>query len=229
VADGNIIRRMRFACCITKAIYTHMHTECNIYCFSTAKMVSRTPPQYYIIRILPLLLVLKWLSWKCNSVNRKFNHPAVFKTTWPFETGRLMSLGRFFSTNVNMLHSVTIWHSSLCWHEHSVMFYLYFMCSCLPRVQIFLAWLHTFTSSVHICFHCVASLMQDWTLPTGTYTINMFGYIVLYPLLMYVNVFQVTREFTLHTNFQHTYTRVGWEYISCRLKNKDLNLHHRRS
>jgi len=42
----------------------------------------------------------------------------------------------------------------------------------------------------------------------GTYTINMFGYIVLYPLLMSVNVFQITREFTFHTNLQNTYTRV---------------------
>ena len=107
-------------------------------------------------------------------------------------------------------------------HELSVIFYLYFMCSCIfishitPGVQIFPAWLHTFAATVRTRFHCATSLMQDWAILMGTYTINMFGYIVLYPLLMSVNVFQITREFTFHTNLQNTYTRVRWEYISCR-------------
>ena len=38
--DGNIIRRMRFACWITKA--TDIHSEYVILCFSTATMVTRT-------------------------------------------------------------------------------------------------------------------------------------------------------------------------------------------
>jgi hypothetical protein len=37
--DDNTIRRMRFACCITKAT---THRMCNTYCFSTTKMVTRT-------------------------------------------------------------------------------------------------------------------------------------------------------------------------------------------
>jgi len=41
----NIIRRMRFACWLTQArIHTHTHTLVifNIYCFSTARMITRT-------------------------------------------------------------------------------------------------------------------------------------------------------------------------------------------
>ena len=38
--DDNIIRRMRFACSITKATYTQ--GICNAYCFSTATVVTRT-------------------------------------------------------------------------------------------------------------------------------------------------------------------------------------------
>jgi hypothetical protein len=41
VMDDNIIRRMRFACWITKAIGIILRI-CNAYCFSTAKMVTRT-------------------------------------------------------------------------------------------------------------------------------------------------------------------------------------------
>jgi hypothetical protein len=48
--DGNIIRRMRFACWITKSTRTHArarthtHTQriCNNYCFATATMFTRT-------------------------------------------------------------------------------------------------------------------------------------------------------------------------------------------
>ena len=38
VTHDNIIRRIRFACWITKAT----HTICNTYCFSTSTVVSRT-------------------------------------------------------------------------------------------------------------------------------------------------------------------------------------------
>lgn len=76
--------------------------------------------------------------------------------------------------------------------------------------------------TVHTCFLFGLSLTTDWTLHIGKYAINMFRYIVLYQLLMSVNVFQITREFTLHANFQHTYTRVGWEYISCRYINREV-------
>jgi hypothetical protein len=41
-ADDNIIRRMRIACWITKATDTHTLRICNTYCFSTAKVVTRT-------------------------------------------------------------------------------------------------------------------------------------------------------------------------------------------
>jgi hypothetical protein len=41
VTDDNIIRRLWFACWITKTIDTHTHT-CSTYCFSTATVVSRT-------------------------------------------------------------------------------------------------------------------------------------------------------------------------------------------
>jgi hypothetical protein len=46
--DGNMAWRVRFGCWINKATDTHTHTVslslriCNIYCFSTAKMVART-------------------------------------------------------------------------------------------------------------------------------------------------------------------------------------------
>ena len=38
-ADDYVIRRMRFACCITKA--TDTLRICNTYCFSAARMVTR--------------------------------------------------------------------------------------------------------------------------------------------------------------------------------------------
>jgi hypothetical protein len=40
--DGNIIRRMRTACWITKATDTHTLRIFNTYCFSTATVVTRT-------------------------------------------------------------------------------------------------------------------------------------------------------------------------------------------
>jgi hypothetical protein len=52
--DDNIIRRMRFACCITKA--TDTLRTCNTYSFSTAKMVTRTHLNITLIRTLPVLL-----------------------------------------------------------------------------------------------------------------------------------------------------------------------------
>ena len=87
-------------------------------------------------------------------------------------------------------------------HELTVIFYLYFTCSRIfishitPGVQIFPAWLHTFAATVRTLFQSAISLMQDWAVLMGTYTINILEYIVLYPLLMSVNVFQITREFT---------------------------------
>ena len=48
VTDDNIIRRMRFACWITKAAGTSKHARriCNIYCFSTATVVSGKVPHF---------------------------------------------------------------------------------------------------------------------------------------------------------------------------------------
>jgi uncharacterized membrane protein len=40
--DDNIIRRMRFACWVTKVADTHTLILCNAYCFSTATVVTRT-------------------------------------------------------------------------------------------------------------------------------------------------------------------------------------------
>jgi hypothetical protein len=60
----NIIRRMRFACRITKA-RTQTHTiRCNTYCFSTATMVTRER--------LNVTLYVHWLScltktYKCHT------------------------------------------------------------------------------------------------------------------------------------------------------------------
>lgn len=69
--------------------------------------------------------------------------------------------------------------------------------------------------TAHLDFNCTY-MFPLWSFPDHglsfphwKYAMKMFGYIVLYQLLMSVNVFQITREFTLHANFQHTYTRVG--------------------
>jgi hypothetical protein len=53
-ADDNIMRRMRFACWIIKAANTHSGIS-NTYCFSTAKMVSRTRLSVTFIRTLPVV------------------------------------------------------------------------------------------------------------------------------------------------------------------------------
>jgi len=46
--DDNIIRSMRFACCVTMATNTHTHTHtrriCNTYSYSMNKRVTRTCP-----------------------------------------------------------------------------------------------------------------------------------------------------------------------------------------
>jgi hypothetical protein len=56
--DDNIIRRMRFACWITKAT----DTICNTYCFSTAIIVTRTHLNVTFIRILPVFFRLSEVS-----------------------------------------------------------------------------------------------------------------------------------------------------------------------
>jgi hypothetical protein len=63
--DGNIIWRMRFACCIIKA--TDTHSECVILnCFSTVKMVTRTPLNVTFICALHLVPVNKLMLHKQN-------------------------------------------------------------------------------------------------------------------------------------------------------------------
>jgi len=54
------IRRVRIACCITKA--THTLTICNIYCFSTTTMVARTHLKVTFIRTFAVLLYISILS-----------------------------------------------------------------------------------------------------------------------------------------------------------------------
>ena len=51
--DGNIIRRMRFACWIVEATCTPKIS--GTYCFSAATVVTQTPPLWYVMRILPVL------------------------------------------------------------------------------------------------------------------------------------------------------------------------------
>jgi hypothetical protein len=54
VTDDNIIRRMRFACWVTKA--TDTLRTCNTYCFSTATLITRTHLKVHVVRTLPVLL-----------------------------------------------------------------------------------------------------------------------------------------------------------------------------
>jgi hypothetical protein len=54
--DDNIIRRMRFACWITKA--TNTLGICNIYCFATVTVVTRTRLSVHGLRALPVLLCI---------------------------------------------------------------------------------------------------------------------------------------------------------------------------
>jgi hypothetical protein len=54
--DDNIIRRMRFACWITKATDKHTLILYNTYCLSTSTMVTLTLlSQCYVTRALPVL------------------------------------------------------------------------------------------------------------------------------------------------------------------------------
>ena len=60
---GNIIRRMRIACWITRATHTHTHTICNT-CFSSATMVARTAPPCCALRTLSVLFVSPYCSYE---------------------------------------------------------------------------------------------------------------------------------------------------------------------
>jgi hypothetical protein len=55
--DGNITRRMRFACWITRFTHTHTLKVCNTYCFYTVTMVTRTRLSVMFIPTLPVLLM----------------------------------------------------------------------------------------------------------------------------------------------------------------------------
>jgi hypothetical protein len=59
--DGNIIRRMRFACWITKA--TDTLRIFNTYCFRTATVVTRTCLNVTFILALPVLFLLHFPGW----------------------------------------------------------------------------------------------------------------------------------------------------------------------
>ena len=53
------IRRMRFACSISKATYTHTHRICNNYCFSTATIFARMRFITTYTHTLPLMFLPK--------------------------------------------------------------------------------------------------------------------------------------------------------------------------
>jgi hypothetical protein len=55
VSDENVIGRMCIACSITKATNTHIIS--NTYCFSMAKMVTRTTLNITFMRTLPVFFV----------------------------------------------------------------------------------------------------------------------------------------------------------------------------
>jgi hypothetical protein len=56
--DDNIIRRMRFACWITKATDRHSEHVTAAYCYSTATDIRRTRLKVTFIRTLPVLFLL---------------------------------------------------------------------------------------------------------------------------------------------------------------------------
>ena len=65
--DYNIIRRMRFACQTIKSrMQTHTLIVCNIYCFSTATMISRTRLSVTLYLYCPSCLVSE--MYICSTV-----------------------------------------------------------------------------------------------------------------------------------------------------------------
>jgi hypothetical protein len=86
--DNNIIRRMRFTCCITKA--TDTLRICNTYCFSTATMVTRTRLDTYIACLVLYVLTragkLLFLFTRCLwSVDLRKKLPARSISKHKFE------------------------------------------------------------------------------------------------------------------------------------------------
>ena len=81
---SNIIRRMRFECCIVKATDTHTHRVCNIYFFSTTKTVTRTRLNITCVYIycLPVLLLASYVALlpvnKWRQFIRKLENEATF-------------------------------------------------------------------------------------------------------------------------------------------------------
>ena len=61
--DGNIILRMRFACWITKATYTHLEYIIGYLLLFHGKNGYANVPQYYVIRRVPVFcLNFVWLE-----------------------------------------------------------------------------------------------------------------------------------------------------------------------
>ena len=58
--EGNIIGRMRIAFSINNATHTHththIHTKCDTYCFTTAKVITRTRLDALLIRTIRILV-----------------------------------------------------------------------------------------------------------------------------------------------------------------------------
>jgi len=62
--DENIILRLRFACCISKAVHTHTQNMQYLWIFHGKKGYAKTPQSSCII-ILPALLTLQLEDTKC--------------------------------------------------------------------------------------------------------------------------------------------------------------------
>jgi hypothetical protein len=76
--DGNIIRRMRFAYWITKAIDTLR--ICNSYCFFHDNNGYANAPQYYVMRTLPLLFFPTCVRFKSGVLYVYI----IFRDIWYF-------------------------------------------------------------------------------------------------------------------------------------------------
>jgi hypothetical protein len=98
--DNNRIRRMRIACCITKATDTNLY---NTYWFSMATMVTRTHLDVTIIRTFPLLVnylfyTLAAHRWKkCLYRPRPYLSWLLYNTISPLESLKPVDQGVLFS------------------------------------------------------------------------------------------------------------------------------------
>jgi hypothetical protein len=78
--DDNIMRRMLFACRITKATHTHTLRMCNTFWVSTTTMVTRKRLNVTRVRTLPLLLTC-YSSQVFPSLSRLFSSVLPYNRT----------------------------------------------------------------------------------------------------------------------------------------------------